>query len=65
MSQETEQFTGEKLKELRKKHKLTQVELGGKLNIQQEMISRWENTNTISKVYRHILKDFFEKIEKS
>jgi transcriptional regulator with XRE-family HTH domain len=64
MSQEKEQFTGEKLKELRKKYGLTQVELGEELNIQQEMISRWETTNTISKVYRNILKNFFNRIEK-
>jgi transcriptional regulator with XRE-family HTH domain len=64
MSQEKEPFTGEKLKELRKKYGLTQVELGEELNIQQEMISRWETTNTISKVYRNILKNFFNRIEK-
>lgn len=54
-------MTGEKLKELRKKTKLTQDELANELSIQREMIARWETTGSISKVYQKILTDYFKQ----
>lgn len=54
-------MTGEKLKELREKTGLTQSQLATNLDIQREMIARWETTGSISKVYQKILTNYFKK----
>jgi transcriptional regulator with XRE-family HTH domain len=64
MSEEKEQFTGEKLKELRKKHGLTQVELSKETYITRTKLSDYENGAKISKSIAMLLKLFFEKKEK-
>lgn len=56
-------MTGIELKDLREKAGLTQEELAQKLDIKREMITRWETTGSISKVYKKILTDFFKKIK--
>ncbi len=66
MSKETKQFTGEKLKELRKKHNLKQQEVADGLNVKRTKISEWETGRykTISNAYQQLLKLFFDKYEK-
>ncbi len=61
MSKETEQFTGEKLKELRKKYGLTQVELSKETGITRTKLSEYENGAKISKSITMLLRLFFEK----
>jgi len=56
-------MTGEQLKALRLKAKLTQEKLALDLDIKREMIARWETTGSISKVYQKILSDYFNKLE--
>jgi transcriptional regulator with XRE-family HTH domain len=55
-------MTGEELKKLRKKAGITQKELALALEIQREMITRWETNGGISKVYQKILTDYFKKL---
>jgi len=63
---EQEEFTGEKLKELRKKHNLTQKELAEKIDVAQTKISEWENEkHKISKAYQKLLLLFFNVNEKN
>ena len=65
MSKDTTTFTGEKLKELRKKFKLTQQELADKIGTEQTRISEWEtNTKKINKLTGFAFSKFFEELEK-
>ncbi len=65
MRKETTQFTGEKLKELRKKHGLKQQEVADGIGSARERISQWENAkHPISKSYQKLLSLFFDNIEK-
>lgn len=58
----TEEFTGEDLKALRKKHKLTQMELAEAMGTHQVRISEWENgRQQMSKMTRIAFKHFFER----
>jgi len=65
MNEEKEQFTGEKLKELRRKYGMTQKELAKKIGVVYSKVSEWETGRyqSISNAYQRILKDFFDKIE--
>jgi len=63
MSEEKEQFTGEKLKELRKKYGLKQQEVADGIGVMRNKISQWENNyNKISNIYQKVLKDFFKNL---
>ncbi len=65
MSEEKEQFTGEKLKELRKKYGLTQKELADKIGTEQTRISEWEtNTKKINKLTSFAFSKLFEELRK-
>jgi transcriptional regulator with XRE-family HTH domain len=66
MSEEKEQFTGAKLKELRKKHGLTQKQVAKGLDVSQAKISEWETGRyqSISKAYQKLLEQFFAKYKK-
>jgi len=66
MSEEKVLFTGEKLKELRKKHGLKQQEVADGLNVNRTKISEWENGRykNISNAYQQLLKLFFDRHEK-
>lgn len=64
MSTDNTLFTGEKLKELRKKHKMTQLELSKETGITRTKLSEYENGAKISKSMSVLLKLFFEKKEK-
>jgi transcriptional regulator with XRE-family HTH domain len=66
MSEEKVLFTGEKLKELRKKHGLTQKQVAKGLDVSQAKISEWETGRyqSISKAYQKLLEQFFAKYKK-
>jgi transcriptional regulator with XRE-family HTH domain len=65
MSEKKEQFTGEKLKELRKKHGLKQQEVADGIGAARERISQWENkVYPISKAYQRLLILFFKNFPK-
>lgn len=61
---EREEFTGEKLRELRKKHGLTQHQLAQEIGTVYSKISEWENGRyqSISNAYQRLLRDFFDKL---
>lgn len=62
--QNEEEITGEKLRELRKKFRLTQIELGQKLGIKQGSITRWERGDyEISIPYQKLFTYFFNELE--
>ena len=50
---------GEKLKEMRNSKGLTQVELAGKLKIEQSCLSRWEKGGTVPTI------DNYKKLSKA
>lgn len=54
-------MTGEDLLKLREKAGLTQSQLAADLEIQREMIARWETKGGISKVYQKILTNYFKQ----
>jgi len=66
MSQEKDPFTGEKLKELRKKYGLKQKQVAKGLDVSQAKISEWETGRyqSISKAYQKLLEQFFAKYKK-
>jgi transcriptional regulator with XRE-family HTH domain len=56
---------GQKLKNLREKHNLTQKDLAEAIKCDQARISQWENGKyTISKAYQTLLDMYFDKLEK-
>jgi transcriptional regulator with XRE-family HTH domain len=64
MNEEKEQFTGEKLKELRKKHNLKQQEVADGIGAARERISEWENKKfEISNSYQRLLKLYFDNFK--
>lgn len=52
----TDKEIGEKIKDYRKRHKLTQEQLARRLDIPAITISRWERGKNISNIYRKFLK---------
>ncbi len=64
MSIDNIDFTGKNLKELRKKYKMTQLELSKETGITRTKLSEYENGAKISKSISMLLKLFFEKKEK-
>jgi len=64
---EQEEFTGEKLKALRKKHGLKQTEVAEGIGVFRTKISEWENGRNakISNAYQKLLVLYFEKLEKN
>ena len=52
----TDKEIAEKIKDYRRKNKLTQEELARKLDIPTITISRWERRKNISNIYRKFLK---------
>ena len=57
-------MTGEILKSLRLKAKLTQKELSEALNCDQSRISQWENGKyEISKAYKQLLEMYFKSLK--
>lgn len=61
MSTDNKEFTGEKLKELRKEYQMTQVELSKETGIARTKLSEYENGAKMSKSISILLKLFFEK----
>lgn len=53
----TDREIAEKIKDYRRKNKLTQEELARRLDIPTITISRWERGKNISKIYRKVLKE--------
>ncbi len=66
MSTDNKEFTGEKLKELRKKYGLKQQEVADGLDVSQAKVSEWETGRyqSISKAYQKLLEQFFKNYEK-
>ena len=61
-----EEFTGELLKELRKKYKLTQKEVAEGIGTTNERISEWENhKRPFGGITRKALEYYFERVMKS
>lgn len=61
-----EEFTGEKLKELRKKHGLKQKDVAEGIGAFRERVSEWENgKHEISNSYQRLLELFFQDFEKN
>lgn len=59
-----EEFTGEKLKFLRKKYGLKQQEVADNIGSARERISEWENKKyPISKAYQRLLSIYFKNLE--
>lgn len=54
----TDREIAEKIKDYRRKNKLTQEELARKLDIPTITISRWERGKNMSKVYRKVLEQY-------
>ncbi len=52
----TDREIAEKIKDYRRKNKLTQEELARKLEIPSITISRWERGKNISNIYRKFLR---------
>jgi len=52
----TDKEVAEKIKDYRRKNKLTQEELARKLDIPTITISRWERRKNISNIYRKFLR---------
>jgi transcriptional regulator with XRE-family HTH domain len=52
----TDREITEKIKDYRRKNKLTQEELARKLDIPSITISRWERGKNISNIYRKFLR---------
>lgn len=60
-----EEFTGELLKELRKKYKLTQTDVALGIGTVKERISEWENNkHPMGGITRKALEYFFKEVEK-
>lgn len=55
------ELTGEKLRELRKKFKMTQTDLSEETGINRSKLSEYENGAKISKSIATLLSLFFEK----